>query len=866
MRRPARDGVRPAARQPKRPQKGRMGRAIDVCLEQLGLAAAAPAAGRDEYERDPFGAPAGRRSKDGHDPFGAPAGRRSKDGHDPFGAPAGRRSKDARDPFVVPAGLKSKDARDPFGAPAGRRSKDGHDPFGAPAGRRSHDARSPFVAPVERGDDFARELTAALAERVNEFAREPVAAPTARGNEFAREPVAAPTARGNEFAREPAAAPAARRDEHGREPVAAPAGRRSEHGREPVVAPAGRRSEHGREPVVAPAGRRSEHGREPVAAPAGRRSEQGREPVAAPAGRRSEHGREPVAAPAGRRSEHGREPIAAPATRGNEFARELTAALAMRGSNPARGPAIAPPTRQRNPIMAPDGPSPISLPRLGPGLSEPGDKYRSMHLASPQLALPAPAGGVKPATSVGQLIESCRVGLTAGVTFLVNSGGLPDSDNVPGENLTSRAGRAFEHELRTGLRVLLAVGLLAGGWSVLMPLAGAVVLPGNLVVQSNVKAIQHPTGGVVAEIPVHNGQRVNAGDLLLRLDATQAQANLQVVSKQLDEMRARMARLAAERDGLAQIEVPAELAARSGENAVKSLLASEESLFKARANARRSQTELLQSRVSQLGEEIAGLDAQVGSKTKQLELIAGELSGVQDLYDKRLVPLTRLTTLQRESARIDGERGQLMSSIAETKSKIGEAQLQIVHLDQDFRTEVVKELGDSQGKEAELEQRGVGARDLLDRIEIHSPTSGVIHQLAAHTIGGVIRAGDTVMEVVPDMDDLQIEARLQPNDIDQVRMDQKALVRFSAFNQRVTPQLNGIVSYVSADTSHDQQSNASYFTIRVKLPEEERRRLAGQQLVSGMPAEVFLQTGSRTMMSYLFKPITDQLQRAFVER
>ncbi|HEY5129155.1 MAG TPA: HlyD family type I secretion periplasmic adaptor subunit [Bradyrhizobium sp.] len=429
-----------------------------------------------------------------------------------------------------------------------------------------------------------------------------------------------------------------------------------------------------------------------------------------------------------------------------------------------------------------------------------------------------------------------------------------------------RAGRALERELRTGLRVLLVAGLLAGGWTVLMPLAGAVVVPGNLVVQSNVKTIQHPTGGVVAEIAVHNGMRVGVGDLLVRLDATQAQASLQMVSKQLDEVRARIARLLAERDGLARLEVPAELVARSGDGAVKTLLASEESLFKARANARRSQIDLLQSRVSQLGEEISGLDAQVGSKTRQLELIAGELSGVQELYDKRLVPLTRLTTLQREAARIEGERGQLMSAIAETKSKIGEAQLQIVRLDQDFRTDVVKELGETQGKEAELVERGVAARDLLDRIEIRAPTSGVIHQLSAHTIGGVIRAGDAIMEVVPDSDELQIEARLQPNDIDQVKMGQKAFIRFSAFNQGVTPQLNGIVSYVSADTSHDQQTNASYFTVRVTLPEEERRRLAGLQLVSGMPAEVFMQTGSRTMMSYLLKPITDQLQRAFVER
>jgi HlyD family secretion protein len=337
-------------------------------------------------------------------------------------------------------------------------------------------------------------------------------------------------------------------------------------------------------------------------------------------------------------------------------------------------------------------------------------------------------------------------------------------------------------------------------------------------------------------------------------------------SKQLDEMRAKIARLSAERDERPQVEFPDELAARASDATVKSLLGSETSLFKARLTARQSQKDLLQSRVAQLTQEIAGLDTQVDSRAKQLELIQGELTGVQDLYDKRLVPLTRLTALQREAARLDGERGQLTSSIAETKSKIGEAQLQIVKIDQDFRSDVVKELGEAQGKEAELVERGVAARDLLDRIEIRAPTSGVVHQLAAHTIGGVIKAGETILEIVPDTDDLQVEARLQPQDIDHVHAGQQAFVRFSAFNQRTTPQLTGSVSYVSADTSHDQQTNAPYFTVRVILPDDERRRLAGQQLVPGMPAEVFMQTGSRTMMSYLFKPIVDQMRRAFVEQ
>lgn len=476
----------------------------------------------------------------------------------------------------------------------------------------------------------------------------------------------------------------------------------------------------------------------------------------------------------------------------------------------------------------------------------------------PEISPPRLESPRKADTRLGQLVAHCR----SGVDFLLS----PHEPLREGENLAASTGRTYTRELKVGLRVLLVATVLIGGWAALVPLAGAVVVPGNLVVQSNVKAIQHPTGGVVAAIPVRNGMRVNAGDLLLRLDATQAQASLQVLTKQLDEFRARSARLVAERDGLARPDLPEELAPRMGESALKALLSAESTLFQARATARESQKGLLRNRIAQLNEEIAGLDAQVASKAKQIELITGELVGVQDLYDKRLVPLPRLTALQREGARIEGERGQLVSSIAETKAKISEAQLQIVRTDQDFRTDVVKELGEVKGKEAELVERAVAARDLLDRIEMRAPVSGVVHQLNAHTIGGVIRGGDTIMEVVPDADDLQIEARLQPTDIDQVRVGQKAFTRFPAFNQRTTPEVAGVVSFISADTSRDQSSSASYFTVRVTLPDEERRRLIGLQLVSGMPAEVFMQTGSRTMLSYLFKPITDQLNRAFVER
>jgi HlyD family secretion protein len=477
-------------------------------------------------------------------------------------------------------------------------------------------------------------------------------------------------------------------------------------------------------------------------------------------------------------------------------------------------------------------------------------------------ALPAP---VQPQTRMRQLRATAGTALTTGLTLIASQGTAAHLDDPSDEELIPRVGRMYEKELRTGLRVLLVAVVLGGGWLTLVPLAGAVVVPGNLVVQSDVKAIQHPTGGIIAEIKVDNGKRVAAGDLLVRLDATQVKAGMQAFAKQLNEQRGKIARLTAERDDGEQPAFPSELASRSDDENVRAIVASENSLFKARSNARQSQKDLLQGRVSQLNEEIRGMEAQSDSKGKQIELINGELAGVQDLYDKRLVPLTRLTTLQREAARLDGERGQMVSSIAETKSKISEAQLQIVKTDQDFRSEVLKDLGEAQAKEGELIEKYTAARDQLDRIELRAPNSGTVHQLAVHTIGGVIKAGETIMEVVPDSDELQVEAHVQPKDIDHVHLGQDAFVRFSAFNQRTTPQLTGQVSFVSPDITTDPKSSSTFYTVRIVLSDDQQHRLGGGQLIPGMQAEVFVQTGKRTMMSYLMKPITDQLHRAFVE-
>jgi len=438
------------------------------------------------------------------------------------------------------------------------------------------------------------------------------------------------------------------------------------------------------------------------------------------------------------------------------------------------------------------------------------------------------------------------------------------SDN-PAVDFKEQMVRTHKSQVVAASRVLLIGASIAGGWATLVPLSGAVVLPGTLVVESSVKKIQHPTGGVVAEIPVADGMHVNAGALLVRLDETQLKANQKLIAGQLDQVRVRIARLIAERDATTIIHFPDQLAAWERDSDIVHLVASETALFGARAKARQGEKDLYASNIRQFQEQIDGLNAEIQAKTSQLALIASELTGIRELYAKGLVPLTRLTTLQRDSAQLEGERAQLSATIAETNAKIGQARLQIAQIDQKFRSEVMKDLRESQDKEAELIERNVTAEDQLKRVDIRAPTSGVIHHLAIHTIGGVVRPGDVIVEIVPDTDDLEIEGHLPSNEVDQVARGQRAYLRFSTLDRPTMPEVRGTVTYVSADLTRDERTGVGFYTVKVDLPEGERHHLDGMTLISGMPVEIFLQTGSRTMFSYLFKPITDQLHRMFNE-
>ena len=423
--------------------------------------------------------------------------------------------------------------------------------------------------------------------------------------------------------------------------------------------------------------------------------------------------------------------------------------------------------------------------------------------------------------------------------------------------------------LGASVAVLLVAGV--GGWAATGRLAGAVIAPGQLVADGNLRKVQHPTGGVVGYLAVRNGSRVRAGEVVLGLDDTQTRANLAIVDKSLLELSARRARHVAERDGAEQVEFPSDLVARAGnqegdEMQVGKTIDGERKLFEMRRAARAGQKAQLGERIVQLNEEIKGVIVQEQARGQELEWIARELKGVRELWDKQLIPYARVTTLEREQARTLGERGRLIAAIAQARGKISELELQIIQVDQDLRTETGKELADIRAKESELVEKKVAAEDQLKRVVLRSPLDGVVHQLAVHTVGGVISPGEPVMLVVPEHEALVVEVRLMPQDIDQVRPGQEAILRFSAFNQRTTPELIGAVSGLSADVMKDEKTGQPYYTMRIAVPQEELAKLAGLSLKAGMPVEAFVQTGERSVLSYLMKPLGDQLARAMKER
>ncbi len=414
-----------------------------------------------------------------------------------------------------------------------------------------------------------------------------------------------------------------------------------------------------------------------------------------------------------------------------------------------------------------------------------------------------------------------------------------------------------------------AAALMIGSMSIMSAatdMSGAIISNGSLVVESSVKKVQHPAGGVVKNLLVSDGARVKAGDLLIRLDETVAQANLSAVTKSLWELDARRARLQSERDGLGEIGFPEELTSLPADSPAHAIMVAEQRFFKLRRNASDGQRLQLREQIAQLKEQINGLDDQLTAKKQEADLLSKELVGVEQLWEQRLVSITRLVTLQRDSARLLGEKGQLTASIAQAKGKISETELKIMQIDQDFRSDVAKELADVRAKYAETFEKKVTARDQAEKLELRAPQTGVVHDLNIHTEGGVIAAGEAVMTIVPDSDSLIVETRVPPQEIDQVKFGQNAVLRFTNFNQRTTPEIDGMVSRIGADVSREDKTGPTYFVVRIAIGQDEIRKFNGTRLMPGMPVEVFIRTGERTLLSYLTKPMADQMHRAFREK
>ncbi|MDB5614674.1 MAG: HlyD family type secretion periplasmic adaptor subunit [Devosia sp.] len=411
---------------------------------------------------------------------------------------------------------------------------------------------------------------------------------------------------------------------------------------------------------------------------------------------------------------------------------------------------------------------------------------------------------------------------------------------------------------------IMAIMLLAGlgGWSAIAKLSGAVIANGTVLVDDNVKVIQHLDGGVIRSIEVRKGQDVAAGDVLLRLDDVQIRTEHSILNGQLAELIARRARLLAERDAADEISFPSDYLSLYP-NAAPSMQG-EQQLFDSTGRNRRSQREQLELQVAQLNEEVGGLHFQAAALDDELALAREERSRMGSLAEKALIETTRLNAADRELARMLGSQGELTASVARSKARISEVNLQIMAIDDMAYTEAQRELRTVDANVAEIKDRLGEVTDRLARTLIRSPVAGTINELSVTTLGGVISPAERLLTIVPDDADLKIEFRIAINDIDQIQVGQATKLRFSAFDQRTTPEIEGVVSRVSAAATSDPETGQSYYLAEAEATGD-MSVLGDRGLIPGMPVDVFVETREQVAIAYFVKPFTDQITRAFRE-
>jgi HlyD family secretion protein len=425
--------------------------------------------------------------------------------------------------------------------------------------------------------------------------------------------------------------------------------------------------------------------------------------------------------------------------------------------------------------------------------------------------------------------------------------------------------RSMRNTLFTGYASIALVLGVFGGWAALTDINGAVIAGATIVVESYSKRVQHKDGGLVSKIMVKDGDRVIEGQALVVLDPTDAKAELAVIDVSLDELQLKRARLEAQRDGLTELKLPAELESKRSDPKYAAIIAGQLKLLQSTSESVNGKKNQLAQQVDQLKEQISGIDAQMASKKDQSVLIGQELTGLKKLEAKGLVPKSRILGMEREQSRLAGEDGELRAAKASAQSRIGEVDLRVLQLQEDVRTEALTELRDTEGRIGELVERRVALSSRVNRTTINAPITGTVYQLAVHTEGGVIAGGDTLMLIVPEGDDLVLQAQVSPNDIDVVKVGQAAQVRFPSFNARLTPEIFAEVQQVAADISRADASSPPYYAVRLIISAKELAKLGDNKLKPGMNAEAFIQTGARSPMSYLLKPLTDQFARALRE-
>ncbi|MEP3347117.1 MAG: HlyD family type I secretion periplasmic adaptor subunit [Litoreibacter sp.] len=416
---------------------------------------------------------------------------------------------------------------------------------------------------------------------------------------------------------------------------------------------------------------------------------------------------------------------------------------------------------------------------------------------------------------------------------------------------------------------VLSLFILLGGfgvWSIQSSIAGAIIAPGKIEVDQNRQVLQHPDGGVVAEVSVREGARVAKGDVLIRLDATRLRSEFLIVEGQLFEFVARNGRLKAERDDATEITFdPLLVESAINRPQLQELIDGQQRLFETRKDSARQSIEQLEKRKSQIGNQVDGVRAQQQALETQLALLEQELDAQQDLLDKGLAQASRVLALRREDARLRGTVGELAASTAESEGRITEIDLEILSLDTQRKEEAITQLRDLQYREFELREQRLSLLDRLSRLEITAPVSGLIFGLTVFAERAVIQPADALMFIVPQDRPMVITGEVEPIHVDEVFLGQDVTLRFSTFDARTTPEVFGTVSSVSGDAFRDDATGRSFYRIEMTLKEGEMARLGDIDLVPGMPVDGFIRTADRSPMTYLLKPFTDYFNRAFRE-